>query len=337
MNCKGIIAVEKGKVEMLDVPVIDPAENEVQIRMAATMISPGTERAHILALPNSNQDFPYVPGYCCAGYVEKIGSGVTRFQPGDRVAAFAVDVGHREIGNVVQERVAKIPDGVPFEDAAFSGLGQTSMQGVRKARIELGESSLVIGLGIVGQLALQFAKASGALPAIGVDRLEKRLEIAKACGADIVLNNEEKSIKELLSPVLGEKGPATVFESTGFPDVMTQACEAAANYARVSIVGCPRGITDFNFYTNIQKKSITLIGAHAVFSVPDHQSYPHFWTYNDDVTCFLNLIKAGRVTVKPMITDMISWKDAVPMYERLLSWDKESLGIILQWPAYHRA
>ena len=334
MKCKGIVALSKGEVRMMDVDITDPKSDEVQVRMAATMISPGTERAHILALPNSNQEFPYVPGYCCAGIIEKTGSNVTGFSVGDRVACFAVDVGHREIGNVTASRVARIPDGVPFEYAAFSGLGQTSMQGVRKARIELGESVLVIGLGIVGQLALQFAKASGALPAIGVDRIEKRLDIAKACGADYAFNNSGTSLNGLLAPVLGSKGPDVVLESTGFPEVMSEACASAADYARVSIIGCPRGITDFNFYTHIQKKSITLIGAHAVFSVPEKQSYPHFWTYEDDTTCFLNLIKRGTVTVEPLITDMVPWTDAEKMYERLLSWDKDSLGIILRWPAY---
>lgn len=333
MKCKGIIAVSKGCVQMMDVEVTPPEPGYVQVRMAATMISPGTERAHILALPNSNQDFPYVPGYCCAGVVEQVGEGVTKFAPGDRVACFAVDVGHREIGNVVEDRVAKIPDGVPFEYAAFSGLGQTSMQGVRKAQIELGESVVVMGLGIVGQLALQFAKASGALPVIGVDRIEKRLEIAKECGADYAVNNGGGELSELLQPILGG-GPNVVLESTGFPDVMSQACAAAANYARVSIIGCPRGVTEFNFYTHIQKKSITLIGAHAVFSVPERQSYPHFWTYEDDTTCFLNLIKRGTVTVKPLITDMVPWSDAEKMYDRLLSWDKDALGIILRWPIY---
>ena len=62
MKCKGIVALSKGEVRMMDVDITDPKSDEVQVRMAATMISPGTERAHILALPNSNQDFPYVPG-----------------------------------------------------------------------------------------------------------------------------------------------------------------------------------------------------------------------------------------------------------------------------------
>lgn len=334
MKCKGIVAISKGEVQMTDVDVTDPKKNEIQVRMAATMISPGTERAHILALPNSNQNFPYVPGYCCAGIVEKLGSDVSSFSVGDRVACFAVDVGHREIGNVNASRAAKIPDGVPFEYAAFSGLGQTSMQGVRKAQIELGESALVIGLGIVGLLALQFAKASGALPVIGVDRIKRRLEIAKDCGADYAFDNTNTPLKELLEPVLGIHGPNVVLESTGFPDVMSEACASASDYARISIIGCPRGITDFNFYTHIQKKSITLIGAHAVFSVPEKQSYPHFWTYEDDTTCFLNLIKRGTVSISPLITDMVPWTDAERMYKRLLSWDKDSLGIILRWPTY---
>ncbi len=332
MNCKGIIATEKGKVCMTDVPVINPGEYEVQVKMASTMISPGTERAHILALPNSNQVFPYVPGYCCAGYVEKTGSGVRGFKRGDRVCCFAEGVGHRQIGNVKASRVAHIPDEMPFDYAAFNGLAQTSMQGVRKCAIELGEDALVYGLGIVGQLALQFAKAAGACPAIGVARDPEKIRIARECGADLVLDCSDSDLKELVSPYTkGAKGPSVVLDCTGSASAFSDACNAAANYARVCIVGCPRGVEPFNFYRMVQLKSLNVIGAHAVFSVPDDRSQPHLWTYADDIECFNKLIMRGSVTVEPLITSRIDWTEATEAYKDLLSWNKGALAVIIHW------
>ena len=332
MNCKGIVAPEKGKVCMVDVPVFDPGENEVQVKMASTMISPGTERAHILALPNSNQNFPYVPGYCCAGYVEKVGSAVKHFKHGDRVCCFAEGVGHRQIGNVKVSRVAHIPDEMPFDYAAFNGLAQTSMQGVRKCAIELGEAVLVYGLGIVGQLALQFAKAAGACPAIGAARDPEKIRIAQKCGADLVLNCADSDLKELVAPYTkDEKGPSVVLDCTGSASAFTDACNAAANYARVCIVGCPRGIEPFNFYRMVQLKSLNVIGAHAVFSVPDDRSQPHLWTYADDIECFNKLIMRGSVTVEPLITSRIDWTEATEAYKDLLSWNKGALAVIIHW------
>jgi NADPH:quinone reductase-like Zn-dependent oxidoreductase len=133
-----------------------------------SVISPGTERAFILNLDNANTVYPYQLGYSAAGIVEKAGKNVSRFKVGDRVASYGLK--HRTVGNIIQDRVTHIPDGVSFEDAAFIALGVISLQGIRKARIELGESVMVLGLGPIGQLALQYASISGALPAIGVDR-----------------------------------------------------------------------------------------------------------------------------------------------------------------------
>lgn len=316
---------------MTNFDVTDPLPDQVQVRMTRTMISPGTERAHILALPNANQIFPHITGYCCAGYVEKVGADVSDFAPGDRVAAFAVNVGHRQIGNVPANRVAHIPDSMPFEYAAFNGLAQTAMQGVRKCRIELGEAVAVLGLGIVGQLSLQFARANGAVCAIGIDRMEPRLEIAKKCGADFVFNNSELSAKELIAPVTKGKGAAVVLDSTGFPAVLTEACECAADFGRVCIVGCPRGITDFNFYTLVQLKSLNIIGAHAVHSVPNDRSQPHLWTYADDMACFNALVTRGDVKLEPLISDRIHWTEAVSAFEYLLGWGKDSLAVIINW------
>ena len=103
MKCKGIIAIAPGDPRMIEVDVPEPGPHEVQIRMAASLVSAGTERAWVQGLPNATPAYPYVPGYCCAGQVVKTGKDVTGFQPGDRVASFAVDVGHREIGNVFME------------------------------------------------------------------------------------------------------------------------------------------------------------------------------------------------------------------------------------------
>lgn len=123
-----------------------------------------------------------------------------------------------------------------------------------------------------------------------------------------------------------------VLESTGFPEAMTESCAVAADYARVCVLGSPRGTVDFNFYRYVQKKSITVIGAHAVDSIPKEHSYPSYWTFADDSIAFLDLVKASRVTLQPLISDQISWKDAESMFQRILSWDRDVMGIVINWP-----
>lgn len=332
MKCKGIIAPEKGRVLMADIDVLPPVKDEVQVRMVSTLVSTGTERAWVHALENAvPKSYPYVPGYCCAGYVEAMGPEVSGFEVGDRVACYAVDVGHREIGNVPAYRVVHIPDGVSFDHAAFTSLGQTSLQGVRKCKIELGESVVSYGLGIVGLIALQFASLNGALPAIGLARSEERLEMAMQCGADAALDTRASDWRDKLRELTGGKGPNVVIENTGEPSVMTDACKIAADYARISILGCPRGRTDFNFYSEVQKKSISIIGAHAVDSIPRHYSYPNFWTFADDADCFLAFVKAGKFVIDPMIGEVVEKNEAERAYQRLMAKEINPLGMLIHW------
>lgn len=331
MKCKGIVAISPGDPRLIDVDVPDPGPHEVQVKMAATLVSAGTERAWVNGIPNATPAYPYIPGYCCAGEVVKTGSEVVGFEPGDRVATFAVDVGHREIGNVRDLEVVHIPEGVSYEHAAFTSLGQTSLQGVRKCKIELGESVASLGLGIVGILAMQFTHLAGAQPAIALDRVEKRLEIARVCNADIAINNGSEGWETFLKDVTDGKGPAVVLDNTGVPAATVSACQIAADYARICILGCPRGTVDFNFYREVQKKSITVIGAHAVDSIPLYSSYPHFWTYKDDATCFLRFVKSGSIKLDPMIDEVVEKKDAESAYKHLIKYNKEALGMIIKW------
>lgn len=331
MKCKGIVSVSAGDPKMISVDVPDPGPHEIQIRMAASLVSAGTERAWVLGLPNAVPAYPYVPGYCCAGYVEKTGSEVNGFSCGDRVAAYAVEIGHREIGNVADYNVVPIPDGVSFQHAAFTSLGQTSLQGVRKCRIELGESVVSLGLGIVGIFALRLAQLNGALPSIAMDRNETRLEIASRCGCDFAIHNGKSGWQELLLDCTDGKGPAVVFDNTGVPQAMGEACQMAADYARICILGCPRGTTDFNFYKDVQKKSITVIGAHAVDSIPRWHSYPNYWTFADDASCFLRFVKKGEIPIDPLIGRTVSKRDAESAYRDLIHSNMDSLGMIINW------
>lgn len=330
MDCKAIVAVEKGKVVLSTWDVQPPAPGEVQIKNARTLISPGTERAFILGLDNAKNVFPFVPGYCCAGYVNALGANVEGFEIGDRVCAFALDIGHREIGNVPAHKVVKVPDDVSFDHAAFVPLGQVAMQAVRKCGIELGEASAVLGLGIIGLLAMQLAKAAGALPVIGIDRNQTRLTLAKELGADYALDNSADDFSERLQQVTAGKGPAVVLEGTGFPTVISEACQLCARMGRVSLLGSTRGVSEVNFYRDVHKKGLTLLGAHAE-TIPLKESWPRHWSYTDDASCFLRLLQHGRVNVEKMIDLRIGLDEAEAVYERLVHWDKELLGVVINW------
>jgi L-iditol 2-dehydrogenase len=323
MKSAVLMSPAKGKVQLQELEVTDPAAAELQVRVHASLVSPGTERAFITNMPNTSGKYPMEPGYCAAGVVEKVGSAVTGFKAGDRVAAFTL--GHRQVGNVPATFAAHVPDGVPFEKAAFVPLGQIAFQGVRKMRVELGESGLVLGLGIIGQLALQALRLSGAVPAIGVDMVESRRKAALACGADKVLDSRPEGWMAAAAE------PKIVIESTGAPDAVALAFQVAARFGRVSLLASTRGDSTVNFYRDVHRKGITIVGAHAFFSVADHESRPGYWTWGDDAACFLRLLESRKLVLEPLMSTVVEWKKAEELYARILGGDPDLIGSILKW------
>jgi predicted dehydrogenase/threonine dehydrogenase-like Zn-dependent dehydrogenase len=212
-----------GEISVAEVPAPQLLPGCVLVRVAASVVSAGTERASAefasknlmqkaRARPDlvrevigkiqrdgilsavqavrSRLDQPQTPGYSSAGTVIAAGEGVSDLQPGDRVACagagFAV---HAEVACVPRLLVAKIPADAetetPFEEAAFATLGAVALHGIRTAEVKLGDLVAVIGLGLLGQLTVQLLKAAGC-HVLGLDIDPARAELARHLGADAV-------------------------------------------------------------------------------------------------------------------------------------------------------
>jgi threonine dehydrogenase-like Zn-dependent dehydrogenase len=328
VKTKVVDALDKGKVGLGDMEVDPPLAGEVQVKVHATLISPGTERATILSLENTPGSFPQHLGYSAAGTVERVGEGVTRFSKGGRVACFGVP--HAAVGNVHQDYCIALPDGTSFEQGAFVALGVICLQGVRKTRIELGESALVIGLGPIGLLALQTCRAAGALPVIAMDRVTGRLEKARGLGADLVADATHADWEKAVRDATDSEGPHVVIESTGFPQPISTALEIVRKFGRVSLLGSTRGQSTVNFYSTVHRKALSVVGAH-VMGNPSHDSRPGFWTWRDDARAFLRLLAAGRILVDPLVTERIPWNQYAAAYDRLLRWDSDTFVSLMKW------
>ena len=327
MNAQQIYAPEKGKVAIRELDIPAPVANEVQVRAAASVVSPGTERAFITSMVNTSDVFPQNLGYSCCGVVEKVGENVKGFVSGDRVAGIMF---HQSLSNCPEQKLVHVPDGLDMQDASFVRIGVISMQGVRKARIELGESCVIIGMGLIGQVAMQLARVNGAYPIIAVDRVPGKLKLAKECGADIVIDaSQEDYLQQVLNVTRG-KGADVVIESTGFPGPINDALLIAAKFGRVVILASTRGNTEVNFYRDVHKKALTIIGAH-ITSNPTNEKHPGYWTYRDDANAFLRLMAAGRLSVKPLVSECKPYSEVQSIYERVLGWDKDYVTTVIDW------
>jgi 2-desacetyl-2-hydroxyethyl bacteriochlorophyllide A dehydrogenase len=306
-----------------------PGPTQLLVRTRTSLISPGTERAFFLGLPNTTNTYPQAAGYCNIGEVVALGDQVTGWQVGDRVAS----MGHHAAYVLADAATAQhIPAGLDDADAPFFNLASIALQGVRKARVELGEPVAVIGAGLIGLMALQLARLQGALPAISIDQDEGRLDFANQSGADEMLV-ANATLPQEIARATGGDGASVVIEATGHPDAIQTALACARPFGRVVLLGSTRGETDHvNFYRDVHKKGLTLIGAHNS-ARPKQESTPAFWTQVEDQRVALELLARGRLNVQPYITHRFAWQDAPKAYEILRSWDRSALGILLEWTA----
>lgn len=329
MKGQRVVWPSRAKVDIEEFEIHAVKDDEVLVESECTLISPGTERAFLLGLPNAQGSYPSRPGYSNIGKVVEIGKNVSGMEIGDRVAS---TIGHTSHAISSPNRLLKVESSdVPAEEIVFFNLSAIALQGVRKARIELGESTLTIGQGLIGLLALQLAKLSGGFPLLAADLTDSRLEMSKSIGADFTLNPEDNDFSHQLSDATMGKGPSIVIEATGHPDAISTALKVAGWGARVVLLASTRGETpNVNFYRDVHKKGLILHGAHNSIR-PRQESSPNFWTSNDDSRLMLSLISQNRFDVAPLISHKVPGHEAPKAYQLLMEWNPGLLGVVLQW------
>ena len=313
--------------------VIDPSAlgaSEVLVHTEYTVISGGTERAYIMAMPNTPQSFPTRLGYCGVGRVEKIGDGVKDFKIGDRVLVYHGT--HAEYNVVDASRLTLVEDeSIDSLEAAFVVIATMGLGGVRKLEIELGESAMVMGLGLLGMFAVQFLARSGANPVIAADLNPERRALALRLGADYALDPSAEGFKDEVMRLTHGKGVNGCVEVTGVSAAMKQALDCAAWMGRISLLGCTRtSDTAVDYYSQVHKPGVKLIGAHN-FVRPKVESYPHHWTHHDDCRAILNLLSAKKIEILPMVSRVVKPEDASEIYTELCENKNFPMGTVFDW------
>lgn len=321
MSYKKIVFTKPKVAEICDYEIAEPSAGEVQVRLAVSSISSGTERANILGELNvsvfEKSDvaiFPREGGYSSAGIIEKVGPNVTDLKVGDRVALSWSS--HSQVLNIEQKNVYKLSDNVSFQDAAFFHIATFPLAAIRKCRLEMGESAIVMGMGILGLSALQLLRAAGATPIIAVDPAPEKREKALLSGADYALDPYEPDFVETVKN-LTEGGAKVAIEVTGVGKALDTVLDCMARYGRIALLGCTRN-SDFtiDYYHKVHGPGITLIGAHAS-ARPREDSSNGWWTQRDDMYTLMKLTKMGRLNLASMIDEVHSPMEAVEVYDRL--------------------
>lgn len=322
---KQIVFVEKNKAELLDVESQTLRPNQVRVKTVFSTISNGTERANLTGNPTvgintkltAEAVFPRFSGYSTSGIVVEKGEDVKDLELGDRVAMYWTT--HRSYNVVDEKNAVKIEsDNVSLEEAALAHIATFPLAAIRKTRLEIGESAMVMGLGILGLMAVQLAHAAGAVPVIAVDPVKERREKALKFGADYAFDPFETEFAENVKAVTCG-GVNVAIEVTGQGAGLNETLDCMARFGRVALLGCTRE-SDFtvDYYRKVHGPGVTLIGAHTL-ARPENDSFPGYFTTADDIKSILKLCANNRINFKDMIEETHSPNECREVYDCLAS------------------
>lgn len=285
-------------------------------------------------------DQPMALGYSSAGVIVEIGEGLQGFKPGDRVACagggFAV---HAEYGVVPQNLLANLPDQVDFESAAFATLGAIALQGFRLAQPQIGESVCIVGLGLLGLLTAEIAKAAGC-KVFGVDLSKDRVELAKQMNVTAVIR--EGCEESATAFTLGRGFDHVLICADGASnDPIELAGSLARDHGRVVAVGVvglsiPRKV----YYEKELDLRISRSygpGRYDTAYEEGGQDYPFGyvrWTEGRNIQAFIDLLADGRINLKPLISHRFPIEQASQAYELITGKTHQPfLGVLISYPS----
>lgn len=282
---------------------------------------------------------PIPLGYCNAGIVIEVGSGVEGFAVGDRVVS---NGSHAEIVSVPENLCAKIPDygqDIPDAEAAFTVIASIGLQGIRLAQPTLGESFVVTGLGLIGLLTVQLLRAQGCR-VLGIDFDERKLELARTFGAETV--NLSKGEDPLSAAQAFSKGRGVdgvlITASTKSSEPVHQAALMCRKRGRIVLIGVTGlELSRDDFYEKELSFQVSCSygpGRYDNNYEGKGLDYPFGlvrWTEGRNFEAILDMMAEGRLDIASLITHHFNIEEADKAYQ-LLSEDKSVLGVVLNYP-----
>lgn len=362
-----------GPVTVLDVPRPTVGATEVLVRTLASVVSPGTERA-VTALAQSSllskararpdlvrqviskarneglgstlqtvrarlaSDLPL--GYSAAGIAVEVGEAVSGIRPGQLVATGgAGSANHAEWQSVPGLLCSAVPDGVTAQDAAFTTIASIALHGLRLAEVGPGSKVVVVGLGLVGQLAARLAMAAGCDVA-GIDVADEPLRVAAKSGVAAFEEQGGTTTKQVLAWSRGRGADAVLLCAAGSSSAVAQRTpDLCRDRARVVVVGdIGLELSRTPFY----EKELTLLFARSYGPGRYEQDYEGYavdypvgqvrWAEGRNFEAVLDLLSSGRLRVDDLVTHSFPIAGADAAYELIEARREPYLAVALTYP-----
>lgn len=365
--------VKKGKVLAENIPSPVVSDGSVLIKVAYSCISAGTEMTSVntskqsivqRALNSPEEvktaiefakangiaktiqrvkgvlDSGKQTGYSAAGEVVAIGKGVTNFQIGDKVAAAGAGIAnHAEFIDVPVNLVMPVPKGMDLKHASTVTLGGIALQGVRRIDLRLGETCVVVGAGILGLLGLQMLKKSG-VQVIVSDFDQKRLDLAKELGADLVINPSQEDLLKTVSSFTGGYGADGVLftAATSSSKPLSESfkmCRKKGKVVLVGVVGMEIERGDI-YAKELDFLISTSYGPGRYDSNYEEKGldYPFAyvrWTENRNMTEYLRLVHQNYINVEGLIDSIYSIEKITEAFNSLQKEGQKPIIVLLDY------
>ncbi len=319
LKSKAVVIPRRHAIELRDVQLIEPRANDVLIKTAYTSISAGTERMLLDGrMPHPALLFPVVPGYETVGQVVRVGSKISEDMLGQWVYVGGARCfkgvnpawgGQSQYISTRAERVVPLHSVDP-ENGVILALGATALHGINVAHVQRGDRVLVLGQGIVGQLAARLARRAGADLVAVADRVKVRLDVSQA---DYVIDTNEQELEEALG---GEKVNVLI-EATGSMTALSSALPLLMNQGRVLLLGYYEHI-DIPYAPVFMREAQILVAREWVFG-------------NDgDLPYTRDLLASGELDIEGLLTHRVP-VDRIQAAYRLALEDPSCLKVVVEW------
>lgn len=366
------LTLNDGTVSIVDAPTPALARGQVRVRTLHSAVSPGTEGNKIrtgkqsllqkarsrpdqvkqvlgmvgqVGLKGTIQkvraklDGAQPLGYSLSGRVIEVAPDVQHLKPGDLVAcAGGGYANHADQVVVPVNLVARIPGGVAADAAAMATLGAIALQGVRLAQPTLGESAVVVGLGVVGLLGGQLLKASGCR-VIGTDIAPAAVELARRSGSvDLaVADGLEAAVNEFTRGYGADL--VLICAATSSSEPVAQAAQICRKRGRVVVVGAVgMDLPREDYYTKEIQFAVSCSYGPGRYD-PDYEEngrdYPLGfvrWTEGRNLEAVLDMMASGACRPLDLVTHRFAFADAPRAYDLFAAGTEPYAGILLDYP-----
>ncbi|MGV8895994.1 MAG: zinc-dependent alcohol dehydrogenase [Rhodoglobus sp.] len=320
-------------VQVASNDVAEPGEGELLCEARVSLVSTGTET---FCLAGDFDDgtfwqewvtFPFSPGYSMTSVVVAVGPGVTRYAAGDRVAS---QTPHAQRFTVPMTDAVPVPDDITDDQAAWISLACTTQLGVRRAELQLGETVGVIGLGLLGQLVVQYLSIAGAGRIVCIDPSAERLGLAGVSGGSDLMCVDAGAAKAEVAELTGGRMLDVVFDVTGHHSVLAPASSLLRPRGRLILLGDSPSPSRQSLGPRIVADSISILGVHGS-TAPEQATLSDPWTLEAMTELFFHFLRTGRMNVDSLVSHRFTPDQAPEVYANLQQDRSAYLGTLFDW------